>query len=151
MLGWSFFLIKKATYMKQTETQKALLLLAAVVILFSFAAVVYRAHTLPKDGSMGKSQAKPSANTQAAVATDVVTINNFAFSPMVITIKMDTSVTWTNQDTVNHTVTSDSGSELASENFGRDASFSHTFTKAGTYTYHCAPHPYMHGTVIVTQ
>ena len=97
----------------------------------------------------------PSTSSQAssspAVATNAVTLQNFAFSPAVITVKKGSSVTWTNQDDVNHSVTDDkSGTGPSSQLFGRDASYSYTFTIAGTFTYHCMPHPYMHGTVIVT-
>lgn len=87
-----------------------------------------------------------------AVATDKVSIQNFAFSPSVITVKAGTTVTWTNQDEVHHSVTVDSGSDGPnSQLFGKGESYSYTFTKAGTYKYHCMPHPYMHGTVIVTE
>lgn len=85
-----------------------------------------------------------------AVATDKVTIANYAFSPATITVKVGTTVTWTNTDSVHHTVTADNGQGPQSDLFGKGESYSYTFTKAGTYTYHCEPHPYMHGTVIVT-
>jgi plastocyanin len=87
-----------------------------------------------------------------AVLTDGVAIKGFAFGPTTITVKVGTKVTWTNQDSVVHTVTADSLSSDApdSATFEQGKSFSFTFTKAGTYNYHCATHPYMKGTVIVT-
>ena len=61
-------------------------------------------------------------------------------------------MTWINKDNVNHTVTADNASADApsSDDIANGKSYSFTFKKAGTYTYHCFPHPYMHGTVIVT-
>ena len=56
---------------------------------------------------------------------------------------------WTNRDSVRHTVTSDSGNELDSELLSQSGSYSHTFAQTGTYDYHCKPHPYMTGTIIV--
>jgi len=71
------------------------------------------------------------------------------FSPDTVTIRQGDSVKWINGDNQPHTVTSDSGSELSSDSLGEGGSYSHTFLKSGTYTYHCAIHPEMKGTVIV--
>ena len=79
-----------------------------------------------------------------------VSIVNFAFSPTTITIKAGTTVTWTNNDSTPHTVTSDIGS-FTSQTLQTQGSFSHTFNVVGTYSYHCRIHPSMHGTVVVTQ
>jgi len=77
-----------------------------------------------------------------------VVIENFAFSPATITVSIGTTVTWTNKDTVQHTVTSHM-SVFDSGLFGKDKSFSFTFNQVGTYEYYCIPHPYMTGKVIV--
>ena len=42
------------------------------------------------------------------------------------------------------------GGGIASSVLNHNDTFSHTFTKAGTYHYICSIHPFMHGTVIVT-
>jgi plastocyanin len=52
-------------------------------------------------------------------------------------------------DSVMHTATSDSGSELASTSLSKGESYTHTFTTPGTYNYHCAVHPSMKGKIIV--
>lgn len=41
------------------------------------------------------------------------------------------------------------GGPLDSEELGEDDSWSYVFANAGTYSYHCAPHPWMKGTVVV--
>jgi amicyanin len=78
-----------------------------------------------------------------------IDISNFQFSPSTITINVGQTVTWTNKDSTPHTVTSDSGSELASSSLGTGQKYSHTFDTPGTYNYHCSPHPGMKAKVIV--
>jgi plastocyanin len=77
-----------------------------------------------------------------------VTIANFAFGPAAITARVGTTIIWTNTDGTRHTVTADDGS-FTSGRLEMGASFSHKFTKAGTFPYHCAIHRSMLGTVII--
>ena len=102
--------------------------------------------------STSSSSSSNSSATSGAVATDAVSISNYMFSPAIIKVKVGTKVTWTNQDSVHHTVTADTISADAPNGplIGQGESYSFTFNKAGTYTFHCNPHPYMHGTVVVT-
>jgi amicyanin len=79
-----------------------------------------------------------------------VEIEDFAYVPGTITIKVGTTVTWTNKDNVGHTATSDTG-VFDSGMLGKDSSYSYTFTTAGTYGYFCTPHPYMVATIVVTE
>ena len=77
------------------------------------------------------------------------------FSPDTITLVMgvNNTVTWTNDDTATHTVTSDNTTAGAavfdSGNLAAGASYSYTFTAPGTYLYHCNYHSWMKGTVVV--
>lgn len=87
----------------------------------------------------------------APVATSAVTIDNFAFSPKAITVKVGTTVTWTNRDEEPHTVSAEDGSFHSGTLAGNSNTFSHTFSAPGSFTYHCAIHPYMTGTVEVTR
>lgn len=84
-----------------------------------------------------------------SVSTDNVAITNFAFSPANITVKVGTKVTWTNKDSVQHSATADDHS-FDTGLIAQNGSASYTFTKPGTYHYHCTPHPYMKGIVTVT-
>ena len=86
----------------------------------------------------------------AAHATVHVTIENFAFSPAKLTVAPGTTVVWLQKDTVGHTVTSDTNAWTTSPLLDQGKTFSYTFTKAGSYSYHCGPHPYMQGTVTVS-
>lgn len=77
-----------------------------------------------------------------------VFIQGMAFSPSSITVKAGTTITWTNQDAVTHTVTSNTGL-FDSGSIGSGGTFSYMFDTAGTYSYHCAIHPSMTAKVIV--
>lgn len=82
-----------------------------------------------------------------------------AYDPLDLEVEVGTTVTWTNDDIVAHTVTSgvadDSGAEaddIFDSGFVEPGeTFSHTFDEAGTFPYFCTPHPWMRGTVTVTQ
>ncbi len=89
--------------------------------------------------------------TNTPVSENVtVTIKNFSFNPKVLNIKTGTKVTWINNDSAPHTVTSDSGSLLNSPTLSSGSSFSFTFSSPTTVNYHCAIHPMMKASVIVT-
>ena len=90
-----------------------------------------------------------SSSDQSAVATTSVGIQDFAFSPATIKVKVGDKVTWTNNDSVPHTVTADSGNGPNSGTLNPGKSYSFTYTSAGTFAYHCNFHSSMHGTVTV--
>jgi amicyanin len=103
--------------------------------------------------SMHTKKSDTTATNDTSSTTDKVSIKNYEFSPASITVKVGTKVTWTNEDSVGHTVTADdpSSDAPASGTFSKGESYSFTFNKAGTYDYHCEPHPYMKATVVVTE
>ena len=83
-----------------------------------------------------------------------ITIINSSFQPATITIKKGTTVTWTDQDGVAHTVTTDNKSAVAAPNsptLNQGNQYSFKFDTVGTFAYHCNFHSDMHGTVIVTE
>lgn len=79
--------------------------------------------------------------------TNEVFISGSAFTPSSITVAANTTITWTNKDSAPHTVTSNSGA-FNSGTINANGTFSHTFTVAGTYPYHCALHASMTASVI---
>lgn len=123
------------------------LLVAVVAAVVVVAAIIAIAASSARHGTSTMQM-----SSTAATASNQVSIKDYMFTPAVIKVKVGTTVTWTNQDAVSHTVTADTNSSDApsSMDIAQGKSYSFTFRKAGTYTYHCFPHPYMHGTVEVT-
>ena len=81
----------------------------------------------------------------------VVAIENFAFQPDSISVPAGATVTWVNCEvpgTEPHTTTAD-GAEWSSSDLSPGQRFSHTFPAQGAFPYHCAPHPFMLGKIIV--
>lgn len=79
---------------------------------------------------------------------NAVSIASFAFGPASLTVNVGTTVTWTNNDSVTHTVTANAGA-FDSGPLTPGQSFHFTFHTAGTYAYHCSIHPTMKATIIV--
>jgi plastocyanin len=103
--------------------------------------------------SVSGNASNPVAGNKAAV-DKTVAIKNFQFMPKNVTVKVGSTVTWLNKEGT-HTVTADNGS-FQSPNLTADKSYSHKFTKAGTYRYYCSFHggaggADMSGTVTVTK
>ena len=92
--------------------------------------------------------AAPSSSTSAPAAGAAVSITNFTFDPADITVKPGGAVTWTNNDSVAHTITGNAG-EFDSGSVAPGATYSHTFDKAGSFSYHCTVHPSMTAKVTV--
>ena len=89
-----------------------------------------------------------STGSGGAVAVDM---KNIAFAPTTVRVKVGQKITWTNDDSAPHNVTSQSGEKIASDTFGKGGTFSFTPTKAGTIDYVCTIHPGMDGKIVVTQ
>ena len=81
-------------------------------------------------------------------ATDVITIDNFTFTPKELTVAVGTTVKWVNHDDIPHTVV-EKKTTFRSKALDTDDSYSFTFTSAGTFDYFCGLHPHMVGQVIV--
>jgi len=82
-----------------------------------------------------------------------VSIYDYSFHPSSLTIRAGTTVRWVNMDSVGHTVSFGThGNETGIESplLGHMGGYSYTFSRPGTYEYHCDPHPYMTGMVVVT-
>ncbi|MEA2527184.1 MAG: hypothetical protein QOF73_4411 [Thermomicrobiales bacterium] len=124
-------------------------------------------HGNPCLEAMGTPAASPGAMTEEATEPATITgdgspvaspaagegceakIEGFAFVPATIHISVGETVTWENYDDAPHTATGDNG-EFDSGRLDKGATFSHTFTSAGTFSYHCDYHPNMKATIIVS-
>lgn len=65
-------------------------------------------------------------------------------------VPVGTTVRWVNHDPVGHTVTPGEGAWRSSALIGPGEVFEHTFSDPGEYEYHCTPHPFMKGRVVIT-
>ncbi len=81
-------------------------------------------------------------------ATNVITIDNFTFSPKELTVAVGTTIKWVNHDDIPHTVV-EKKTTFRSKALDTDDSYSFTFTSAGEFDYFCGLHPHMVGKVIV--
>ncbi len=86
------------------------------------------------------------ADTPAPEAT--ISIRDFSFAPVTLTIAPGTTVRWKNLDGEPHTVRGiDTG--FRSDALDQNDSFAFKFDKPGTYRYACSIHPQMVGTIVV--
>lgn len=84
-----------------------------------------------------------------------VDLKTFQFAPDTLRVSVGTTVRWTNQDDIEHTVTAGSPSER-DETFNatlakKGATTQRTFDRTGTFTYFCDRHQFMRGTITITR
>lgn len=82
----------------------------------------------------------------------LVAIRDFAFHPDSLAIRAGATVTWVNCEDVGqepHTTASDASGAWDSPDLNPGARFSHRFPSVGSFPYHCTPHPFMRGKIVV--
>jgi plastocyanin len=105
----------------------------------------------------------PEASSPAAASGPVVNMKLTQFDPASISVKAGDTLTWNNSNNIGHTLVQgtyevDSAGQRTSEK--DDGTFTldvkkqgdkvtHTYDKAGTFTYYCTIHKAMNGTVTV--
>lgn len=89
------------------------------------------------------------AASHAAHETHTVKITDFAFSPANLTIAAGDSVVFVNEDGAPHTATADNGG-FDTGRLSRGQSATLTFNAAGTFSYFCAVHPHMKGSITIS-
>lgn len=85
---------------------------------------------------------------EAAANATPIEMKNVAFTPNRIEVATGTTIRWTNNDPLVHTITADDGS-WDSGPIEPGKTWTHTFTQPGEYAFHCTPHPFMKGVVVV--
>ncbi len=86
--------------------------------------------------------------TVSAQEANVVTIDNFSFTPKELTVAVGTTVKFVNHDDIPHTVV-ETNKIFRSKALDTDDSYSYTFATAGSFDYFCSLHPHMVGKIIV--
>ncbi len=137
----------------------AVVLLGAMIALAGCGASGGGASTGGTTSAAPTATSAPAATATSTVPANAVSVKisgasgSFSFSPASVTVPVGTTIVWTNDSASAHTVTSDTGDAFTWDSSAVSSgggTFSETFTKAGTFPYHCSFHPSMHGTVIVT-
>ena len=132
--------------------KRALVVLAASALLFGAAAcsedTQNEAEEVAEDAGAaleeGAEEAEEAGREAADRAEDVVNdrnvnIDDFAYEPKRLEVKVGTEVTWVNQDNTPHTVTADDDA-FESKRLGEGDEFSNRVTDEGSYKYHCEIH-----------
>ena len=103
------------------------------------------------DAAMHESMEKRQQSRQSlALGPNEVGIDNFNFTPRVLTVKPGVKVTWINNDDVPHLIVNVQGAFKPSTVLDTDQRFSVTLNKPGTYDYFCSLHPKMQGKIVVS-
>ena len=128
--------------MKQFANFKwSVAVLIAIASLMILLTTVSQAQRENASGKLAATAAGTDAGTQ-------VMIDNFVYSPVALTVKVGTTVTWINHDDIPHTVDSTQG-KFKSAALDTDDKFEFQFKEAGKYPFYCRIHPKMTGKVIV--
>jgi len=97
---------------------------------------------------LGAGAENGAAGAQQKPETMEVKVDNFTFGPAELTVRVGTTITWTNRDDIPHTVVS-TDKVFKSKVLDTDEKFSFTFSTPGTFPYFCSIHPKMTGKVVV--
>jgi plastocyanin len=125
------------------------------LLSLGFAAVLGGAILLAANGSGGMSQSSASGSStsgdsgSAASSSVHITISNFMFDAMSVTVKPGATVTVTNKDSATHTLTATGGQFNTGDITQNQTKTFKAPMKPGTYNYICDIHQYMMGTIIV--
>jgi plastocyanin len=98
----------------------------------------------------GDEDAGPSTFDVSIVEPDAADPDSWGFDPSDLQVQVGDTVVWTNQGSTDHTVTAEGGA-FDSGMIGPGDTFEYTFDEVGTFSYHCDPHPWMKGTVKVSE
>ena len=123
-------------------------LLASAAFVLAVAGCGGSSSSTSSDTGASQASSTPAAGG-AASASAKVDIANFKYNPPTITIKTGGTVTWTNSDATSHTATDQAGGSFDTGTLKKGQSKQETFSRAGTFSYVCLFHPFMHGTVRV--
>jgi amicyanin len=102
-------------------------------------------------GSSGYGGKPKSGGSGGAKASTSVSMKDIKFVPADVTVKKGQTVQWTNNDSVPHNVTKESGPgpEFKSSTLNGGDTYKYTFTTPGTFDYVCTIHPNQAGTITV--
>lgn len=101
------------------------------------------------DSTSAVAPGEPRAAAVLVRDTVAVAMQQLAYTPRRIEVAAGTTIVWTNDAPLMHTVTANDGASFDSGPVAPGASWGFRFTRPGTYAFHCTPHPFMTGVVVV--
>lgn len=151
--------------MIRMSTQKSIAILGIVAVIAlgaSLGSLPYALVSAQQTNSSSTTSTNSTGGSSVSIVPNASTLADKAFAPNPLNAKVGDTVTWTNKDTIFHTVTSGTGpsdtthgKEFDSGLSGPTAlttqgkTFSHKFMTAGEFPYFCQLHPTMIGKVVV--
>lgn len=134
---------------------KAIIAVVVVIILAVGGWLIFGKNNSNNGSLYGGSNNTPSQsnsnNSNQTTSSGKISIQNMQFTPSQISIAKGGTVTWTNNDSITHTVIDDLSNVggPASGDIAPGQTYTFTFDKTGSFQYHCRIHPSMRGTIVV--
>ena len=128
--------------MNKTIIFLAILLVIGIAGYF----ILFTGNNSPSPAQTASQSPSPENTQPGSNTSEIITIKNFAFSPNTVSITAGTTVIWKNEDSVAHSIKSDT---FNSQLINPGDSVEIKFSTAGTYNYTCGIHPQMQGQIIV--
>ena len=133
-----------------SQRSRSLWAILAVMVVMSLIVVAWGGSTITAAASTRApthvSKRHPVFHTVRIVERN----GRYSFQPGRLTIKAGDVVVWKNASDAPHTVSSDTGVFNTRGVVSPNQTFTFTFTRAGTFKYHCNIHLYMHATILAT-
>ncbi len=117
---------------------------SALLVPLLVGLIVLGAALILKSGNNG--DAHPSV---LAGGANAIAIKNFSFTPAKLTVTPGTKITFSNGDSTEHTATADGSGGFDTGTLAHGRSDPVVFSKPGVYSYHCAFHAFMTGSITV--
>lgn len=155
------------------NVEKIVLVIAIIILVAGGGLIIFTQdntrETAKESSSMSHNMSSSSEEANEKDSVDLtndsevrIDIDSSGYKLANIKIQLGSTVVWTNQDTVDHSVmtgsmddsqshsTSSDKDELMSPVLKKDGSYTYTFKDVGNYSYHCSKHPSYKGYILVT-
>ncbi len=125
-----------------------IIVIVMLVIVLGGGVLISRSNKKTDTSTSNKTASTPAATEDP----NTVVMKDLDYQTKTLTVKKGTTVTWKNNDTASHTITFNDTANSAMDGplTAPGKTYQHTFDTAGTFAYHCMPHPFMKGTIVVT-
>jgi plastocyanin len=147
MIAGALCLLGPATDAKRRHSLVGVLAAASLLVLGG--AVLLATGNSGGTASSSASGPSPSVPSTSSASSVHITISNFMFQAMSVTVKPGATVTVTNKDGATHTLTATGGQFNTGDITQNQTKTFKAPMKPGTYSYICNIHQYMTGNIIV--